>query len=237
MTVSQASHDVTNNRLLRRSGSVCAVLLAGVSLINSANGQEHRAVQPTPRPQDRIVSPTYLNPPTPPAAAIPRLRPVPSSIIQASAQRVTGVEPQPIANVVSTEDPIAAVEPSEVPLAEASLGPGPDFASQLADDDSHMIQFIEVMQWTVLVLIIAVVGVVGLKKYGRGKLLTPQNSSIAHLATLPVKNFFQAHLLQIGSQKFLVTTDRTGVKTVNPINAWDDLDTSVADEQDVAIAA
>jgi len=52
-----------------------------------------------------------------------------------------------------------------------------------------------------------------------------------------VKNFFQAHLLQIGSQKFLVTTDRTGVKTVNPINAWDDLDTSVADEQDVAIAA
>jgi len=150
---------------------------------------------------------------------------------------MTVVAPRPVPNAVPEEVASAAVAAAEAEAAEGSLGPGPDFASQLADDDSHMIQFIEVMQWTVLVLIIAVVGVVGLKKYGRGKLLTPQNSSIAHLATLPVKNFFQAHLLQIGSQKFLVTTDRTGVKTVNPINAWDDLDTSVADEQDVAIAA
>lgn len=229
MTASDFINVIRPNGTLRTFHSVCAVLLS-LSLASSAVGQERR-------PQDRIVSPSYMTPPTQPQAAIPRLRPVASPIVRASAETVTVVEPRLLVSKVPTEAAKPDTTQTEVAATEGSLGPGPDFASQLPDDDSHMIQFIEVMQWTVLVLIMAVVGVIGLKKYGRGNLIAPQNSAISLLATLPVKNFFQAHLLQIGSQKFLVTTDRSGVKTVNPINAWDDLDSPVLDAHDGAIAA
>jgi hypothetical protein len=138
-----------------------------------------------------------------------------------------------VPSVHRTETPIirtgherVAESTTETP-GTIDLGPGPDFASQLPDDESQMIQIVEILQWTIVVLLVAVVAVIAIKKYSRGKLLPGQNSAIAYIATLPVKNHFQAHLLEIGSQKFLVTTDRSGVKTVNQINSWQDFDNQV----------
>ncbi len=127
-------------------------------------------------------------------------------------------------------------KPAETPKS-IDLGPGPDFASQLPDDESHLVQFVEVLQWTMVVALLAVFAVMAIKKYSRpGGMIPTRSSAIAHLGTLPVKNHFQAHLLEIGNQRFLVTTDRTGVKTVNPINSWQDFDTPVQETHDATAA-
>ncbi|MEZ6123455.1 MAG: hypothetical protein R3C49_09805 [Planctomycetaceae bacterium] len=99
-----------------------------------------------------------------------------------------------------------------------------------------LIQFIEILQWTVVVLLVAVLGVLGLKKWHSGSVLPMPAAQMKHLATLPVRNQFQAHLLQVGNTQFLITTDRTGVKTVSEITQWDTVDSSeqTSDEEPVS---
>lgn len=225
-------HGCPTNMQHHAGGAVrlCALTTAFVAMaviINSrqAFAQNSQPNWATSRTQIQGAPHATLNTPTTqtqPQASKPRLRPTPGKIVQASAERVIEARPK---------------EASKESTAEIKLGPGPDFESQLPDDDSHLIQFIEVMQWTVVVLLIAVVAVLALKKYGQGNLVAPKNSAIAHLATLPIKNHFQAHLLQIGTQKFLVTTDKSGVKTVNPIADWEDYDTPVQEIHETPIAA
>jgi len=117
----------------------------------------------------------------------------------------------------------------ELPVTEKPRISTAEFASQLPDDESSLVPFVEVLQWTVVVLLIAVVAVLTLKKYGKPGSFPTRSSVIAHLGTLPVKNHFQAHVLEVGSQKFLVTTDRTGVKTVNAIASWDEFDATLSE--------
>lgn len=102
-------------------------------------------------------------------------------------------------------------------------------SSQLQENESGLQPFMDVMQWTVVVMMIAVGAVFGIKKYGRRMLPSGINSAITHRATLQIRNHFQAHLLEIGRQRFLVTTDRSGVKTVNPITSWEDFESPVSD--------
>lgn len=252
MMSSVAYNGRVNDRPRQHQIFMCAGLLA-LLCVTTVSAQVQAPKRPATQRRQPIVAPTtspaaspgYQFAPTQPAVPIPRVRPVAGRmgrVTQASATQVTVIEPKPSVTGTTKTPAVAKPAPPASPIesevkAETPLGPGPDFASQLPDDDSHMIQFVEVMQWTVMVLLIAVVVVIGIKKYGRGNLVAPRNTDIAHLATLPVKNFFQAHLLQIGSQKFLVTTDRSGVKTVNPLNAWDDLDSQVLDNDNDAVAA
>lgn len=162
-------------------------------------------------PPPRAIRPALYRP----SAAQPNVRPS-TAVVQVTSVRAAGSENEAKSLV--------------------DLGPGPDFASQLPDDDSQMIRFIEIMQWTVAVLLIAVLAALTLRKFGRGKLLPMSNSAISHVATLPIKNHFQAHLLEVGKHTFLVTTDRSGVKTVNQINCWQDFDTPI-DESSPQFAA
>ena len=158
-------------------------------------------------------------------------------ILQTSGQQIT-------ARAVTKNTAVESAETSARkhgtlagdPNKTVNLGSGPDFASQLPDDQSNLVQFIEILQWTIVVLLIAVVAALTLRKYQRAGQPAARNSVITHLATLPVRNHFQAHLLEIGTQKFLVTTDRSGVKTVNPITRWEDFEVPVEDSQEPSTA-
>lgn len=223
-------HNCPSTSQHRTGGTVrlCALTTAFVAMAVVIDGSHVLAQNSQPnwatsRTQIQAASSAALKTLEPqPMASKPRLRPAAGKVVQASAERVIDAQPK---------------RTSKESTAGIHLGPGPDFESQLPDDDSHLIQFIEVMQWTVVVLLIAVVAVLAIKKYGQGNLAAPKNSAIAHLATLPLKNHFQAHLIQIGTQKFLVTTDKSGVKTVNPIAAWEDYDTPVREIPESPVAA
>lgn len=109
---------------------------------------------------------------------------------------------------------------------------GSDFASQLPDDESPMIQIVEITQWTIVVLLVAVVAALAVRKYSRGQLLAAQGDcDITHLASKSVRNYFQAHLIDVCSQRFLVTTDRSGVRTVNPLSRWEEFSHAVEEPE------
>ena len=140
--------------------------------------------------------------------------------LQTSAASTTVLKPTP-------EPPVTAADSEST--TQTDLSTMADFASQLPEEQVNLLQIIEIMQWTVVVLMIAVVAVVALKKYKGNGPVSGSSAEITHLATLPVRNHFQAHLLAIGRQQFLVTTDRSGVKTVNPITRWEDFANPVAE--------
>lgn len=123
------------------------------------------------------------------------------------------------------------MQPQQKPAADPGSGElraGPVFSTPLSSDDSSLTQLIEMLQWTVGVMLVAVVAAFSLRKYARGTSATKTNSQISHLATLPVRHHFQAHLIEIAGQRFLVTTDRSGVKTVNPVTGWGDFEAPVS---------
>ena len=90
------------------------------------------------------------------------------------------------------------------------------------DTDETLMQFIDVFQWVLLVMILAVAAAFSLRKWKLGGNFKTDNDLMEHVATLPVRNLFQAHLLRVGDRKFRITTDRSGVRTVDAVNAWNE---------------
>lgn len=107
---------------------------------------------------------------------------------------------------------------------------GPDFSQLEHDTDKTLLQFIDVFQWVLLVMILAVAAAFSIRKWKLGGNFKADNDLMEHVATLPVRNLFQAHLLRVGDRKFLVTTDRSGVRTVDAVNAWDEFSESEEEE-------
>lgn len=62
-----------------------------------------------------------------------------------------------------------APDRSSVTMELRDSRPNADFVSALPDQEVHLVQFVEILQWTVVVLLIAVVAALGLKKYSRGR--------------------------------------------------------------------
>lgn len=103
-----------------------------------------------------------------------------------------------------------------------------------ASSGGNLMQIVDALQWTVAVLALAVVATLIIKKYKHQAPGSGSSPDIRHLATIPIRNVFQAHLLEIQGQQFLVTTDRNGVKTVTPVSRWDDFETPVDSIQETS---
>jgi hypothetical protein len=101
-----------------------------------------------------------------------------------------------------------------------------------ATSGGDLIQIVEALQWTVAVLALAVLATLIMKKYRQPRPASGISPDIRHVATIPVKNVFQAHLLEIQGQQFLVTTDRNGVKTVTPVARWNDFESPLDNIQE-----
>lgn len=120
----------------------------------------------------------------------------------------------------------SATTGKDEPTREAKLDA---LVAQLPEGDSHMVKFIELLQWAVLVSIVAVVAALLIRKFKPNGIQLSSNTLIEHLASLRVNNQFHAHVLEINDQRFLITTDRAGVKTVNQVTSVGDFQTALED--------
>jgi hypothetical protein len=103
-----------------------------------------------------------------------------------------------------------------------------DAAATTSGGNGPLLRLIGMLQWVLIVMMVAVGAAFGMRRWRRGAPAPHAPSTITLVASLPVRNLFQAHLLETGGQRFLITTDRTGVKTVSAVASWDDLEAPVA---------
>lgn len=79
----------------------------------------------------------------------------------------------------------------------------------------------DTLQWTILLLTAAAAIVIGIHRFTKNKHQTERNLRMEYQGSLPIRGQFSMHLVRIVDRQFLVTTDRSGVKTVNALNEWD----------------
>ncbi|MEZ6132236.1 MAG: hypothetical protein R3C59_26545 [Planctomycetaceae bacterium] len=233
------------NCLLRQSLLIGMVIVLGT---DRSVGQSHRpdwAATSSDRSNQAAISQPHV--PFVPAQ-------VPSVVSAGSSGHVRPMVHQASAALLaavpehsSTVEPVSLeASPSAAVAAAAESTPFYDrtraeplavaTASKASSGNGDLVHLIEVLQWTVVVLLLAVVAVLTLKKMKSKGLSVGSSTGIRHVATLPVKNLFQAHLLEVGGQQFFVTTDRAGVKTVTAVSQWDDFQTPVETYQESAAA-
>lgn len=92
----------------------------------------------------------------------------------------------------------------------------------------------DTLQWTILLLTAVAAGVIGVHRLTKHKQKTQSSHRMEYQGCLPVRGQFSMHLVTIIDRQFLVTTDRSGVKTVNALSEWDQftapIDPSVDDQ-------
>ena len=89
------------------------------------------------------------------------------------------------------------------------------------DGGAELVNLFRIGIWTVVVLSLALVLMIGVKVSLKGREIFRQDgSALCHVTTIPIGSDFRAHLLEAGGGHYLITTDRTGVKTVTPIVDW-----------------
>ena len=88
-------------------------------------------------------------------------------------------------------------------------------------------QLVKAGHWFFMTLLGAVAAALLVKWWRTARTSALAAGEMEHLGTLPISNQFRVHLLKIGSTQFLITTDRGGVRTVNPVSSWEGLDTPV----------
>lgn len=79
----------------------------------------------------------------------------------------------------------------------------------------------DTLQWTILLLAGSATVVIGVHRFSKQKHARKTTAQMEYQGSLPVRGQFSAHLISVSNRQFLVTTDRTGVKTVNALNEWD----------------
>ena len=88
-------------------------------------------------------------------------------------------------------------------------------------------QLVNAGHWFFMTMLGAVAAAMLIKWWRTARTSALAAGEMEHLGTLPISNQFRVHLLKIGSTQFLITTDRGGVRTVNPVSSWEGLDTPV----------
>ena len=79
----------------------------------------------------------------------------------------------------------------------------------------------DTLQWTILLLTAVVAAAIAVHRLTKHKQNPKSNHRMEYQGCLPVRGQFSMHLVSITDRQFLVTTDRSGVKTVTTLNDWD----------------
>lgn len=79
----------------------------------------------------------------------------------------------------------------------------------------------DTLQWTILLLTAVVAAVIGVHRFTKQRQKPHSSHRMEYQGCLPVRGQFSMHLVTIIDRQFLVTTDRSGVKTVNALSEWD----------------
>ncbi|MEP3482269.1 MAG: hypothetical protein ABJZ55_23700 [Fuerstiella sp.] len=125
---------------------------------------------------------------------------------------------QPALTLLSMAPAVAQSEESQL---ENSTGVETSDDNLQSVNQPSITELADTLQWTILLLTAVVAAVMGIHRLTKQKQKAQSNHRMEYQGCLPVRGQFSMHLVTIIDRQFLVTTDRSGVKTVNALNDWD----------------
>lgn len=133
----------------------------------------------------------------------------------------------------SEESESASASPAG-PTRESSLAETRRDLTELGRNDVLMEDVTRLAKWTMVTLILGVSAVLVIKKYNIS-IASPATggANLKLLESLPLGRQMGMHLVEAGSDRFLVATDQAGIKTVTILANWPEMpgeETTATDE-------
>jgi flagellar biogenesis protein FliO len=124
----------------------------------------------------------------------------------------------------SNDEPESASDSPAGSTRESSLAETRRDLAELGRNDVLMEDVMRLAKWTMVTLILGVSAVLVIKKYNIS-IASPATggANLKLLESLPLGRQMGMHLVEAGSDRFLVATDQAGIKTVTMLANWPEM--------------